>query len=103
MRIPVFLSCLATCSIACVCFTFAQTPAEPTQGPESSVELNAPTAENSTSEPSTDPQGQAGGTGSAPRTKPTPTGTSPASTTYVYPTGRQMTRWWLRNTIGPKA
>jgi hypothetical protein len=103
LRIRNSVSSLFACSIFFVCLSFGQTPAEEPQSSQNAVQANAGAAEdNGTSE---DPQGhdKAAGSGTAARTKPSPAGTASASTTYVFPTTREMNRFWFRNTIGPEA
>ena len=103
MRIPVFLICLFACSVCCASFSFGQIPAEPAQTLEGAGEPNSKTTEDNV--PSEDPQGgqKDAQTGTASRSKPSPTGTaSSASTAYTFPTTGQMNRYWLRNTIGPE-
>jgi hypothetical protein len=100
LRRPVFLSCLFACWLCCASFTFGQNPAEPPA--LGAGESNAKITEDNV--PTEDPQGRQkdAQTGTASRNKPSPTGTASASTTYVFPTNREMNRFWLRNTIGPE-
>ena len=78
LRIGRFLSCLFAGCLFLVSASFGQTPADA-------------------------PQDAGGGNGTTARSKPSATGTGSVSTTYVFPTGRQMTRYWLRNTVGLEA
>src|SRR5262249_49116189 len=47
---------------------------------------------------------QNGSSGGTVRAKPSPTTSGAAvATTYVFPTNGEMNRYWLKNTLGPKA
>src|SRR6266516_7976426 len=114
MRILSVLSCLVACCLFSSSLSFAQTSSQlPPAVPEETVEsqpltlidsrLQTTTTVDDT-QPSADSQANGNGSGSTTkRTKVTgsPTG-APASTAYVFPTGGQMNRYWLKNTLGLK-
>ena len=118
VHIRIVRNCLVLCCVFSS-FGFAQNTSQ--NEPKQSVELGAdltssPILSSSDTEseaqdatPASDPQ--AGGNGSGTRSKgstggttapASPAGTAPTSTAYVYPSSGEMTRYWLRNTVGLK-
>jgi len=114
VRIQVFFGCLIACLFS-FSLSFAQTLSQP-EGAENSVLLkpvalllNPHTTETDTPEaaadslPSTEPQSKAKPSGTpAGRAKPG-VGSPAVATPYTFPTSGEMNRFWLKNSLGPKA
>jgi hypothetical protein len=121
MRLGVVLSCLLICFVFSSSLSFAQDDRSLPDTPPvdesvrlqalslldagvSGVEREATDPDSLASDEDSDP-GQKG-SGTAPgRSKPGAgtSGTPAVATTYVFPTSGEMNRYWLKNTLGPKA
>jgi hypothetical protein len=109
LRTQVVLSCL----IAYCLFSFPQSFGQTSDQPEETAalqppaspdsDLNVPDTAATDTASSADPQGSGKASGSVSgRAKPS-AGSVSTSTTYVFPTSGDMNRYWLKNTLGPKA
>jgi hypothetical protein len=108
LRIPLVLSCFIVWS-QCSFSSFAQTPSEQpplASQPVVTADVDQSNAEQAAtpadSDPSADPQTRSKPGGTTSPANP-PAGAAATSTTYVFPTNGEMNRYWLRNTLGPKA
>ncbi len=109
MRLQVVLSCLIACCLSPLPLSFGQTSDQPEetavlQPPVPTyLDLNVPDTAATDTASSVDPQGNGKSSGSVTgRAKPG-AGSVSTSTTYVFPTAHDMNRYWLSNSIGPKA
>ena len=119
LRTQVVFSCLIACCLFCFSSLFAQSIGQIAPASDENVELqpqalaltDSGQSETETTVadtlPSQDPQSQGQGQGVC--CTPTPAGRAkpgPGAVTtkpYVFPTSGEMNRFWLRNTLGPKA
>jgi hypothetical protein len=117
LRTQVVFSCLIACCLFCFSSLFAQGVGQIAPASDENVELqpqalaltdSGPSETETTvadTLPSQDPQSQGQGVCCTPtpagRAKPGPGAVT--TKPYVFPTSGEMNRFWLRNTLGPKA